>query len=124
MGKITMEEASQLRQEFNQALKEHKDDQKEVIAALVKSVEKVGENIEKLTDTVSRMETLQVEVNNVNRRVDQMDESLRSTAKEQAEQGKKLAVADNFVSSITRMQYTIWGALILAVVFAAFQVTK
>lgn len=124
MGKIMQVEANQLREEFKQELREYKNDQKEVISILAKNVEKVSDNIEKLTDAVSRMESLHVEVNNVNRRVDQMDESLRGTAKEVSEQGKKLAVADNFVTSITRMQYTIWGAIIIAVIFGALQISK
>ncbi|ANJ65529.1 hypothetical protein [Pseudoalteromonas virus vB_PspP-H6/1] len=124
MGKIMEVEANQIREEFRRELRDHKNDQKEVISALVKNVEKVGDNIEKLTDAVSRIESLHVEVNSQNRRLDQIDEASRANSKEINDMGKKLAVADSFVTSVNRLQYGVWGALIIAVIFAAFQVSK
>jgi len=87
-------------------------------------MDKVGENIEKLSDTVSRIESLHVEVNNQNRRIDALDMACRDNTKEINAMGKKLAVADSFVTSVNRLQYGVWGALIIAVIFAAFQVSK
>lgn len=117
-------EANRLREEFDRKLSEHKSDQKEVIATLVRNGEKLGDNIEKLTEAVSRIESLHVEVNSQNRRIDQIDEVARNNSKEISDMGKKLAVADSFVTSVNRLQYGVWGALIIAVIFAAFQVSK
>jgi len=124
MAEITTMEADKLRAELTEALREHKAEQREINQALVKSMDKVGENIEKLSDTVSRIESLHVEVNNQNRRIDALDIACRDNTKESNAMGKKLAVADSFVTSVNRLQYGVWGALIIAVIFAAFQVSK
>lgn len=117
-------DADRLREELKAEIREHKAEQREINQALVKSMDKVGENIEKLTDAVSRIESLHNEVNNQNRRIDQVDNQLRDNTKEINAMGKKLAVADSFVTSVNRLQYGVWGALIIAVIFAAFQVSK
>lgn len=124
MAEITTMEADKLRDELKAELREHKAEQKEINQALVKSMDKVGENIEKLTDAVARIEYLHNEVNNQNRRIDQVDMQIRDNTKEINAMGKKLAVADSFVTSVNRLQYGVWGALIIAVIFAAFQVSK
>ena len=124
MAEITTMEADKLRAELTEALREHKAEQREINQALVKSMDKVGDNIEKLSDTVSRIESLHVEVNNQNRRIDALDLACRENTKEINTMGKKLAVADSFVTSVNRLQYGVWGALIIAVIFAAFQVSK
>jgi len=124
MAEITTMEADKLRAELTEALREHKAEQREINQALVKSMDKVGDNIEKLSDTVSRIESLHVEVNNQNRRIDALDLVCRENTKEINAMGKKLAVADSFVTSVNRLQYGVWGALIIAVIFAAFQVSK
>lgn len=119
-----MTEAEKLREYMDAKLQEQKAEQKETNQALVRSIERVGESIEKLSDTVSRIESLHVEVNNQNRRIDALDSTCRGNTKEINDMGKKLAVADSFVTSVNRLQYGVWGALIIAVIFAAFQVSK
>ena len=124
MAEITTMEADKLRAELTAALREHKAEQREISQTLVKSMDKMGENIEKLSDTVSRMEALHVEINHQNRRLDAIDMTSRDNTKEINAMGKKLAIADSFVTSVNRLQYGVWGALIIAVIFAAFQVSK
>ena len=117
MGKIMTEDANQLRQELRSELSAHKSEQKEIIDGLAK-------NVEKLTEVVTEIRVYQAELNSMSGRVTSLEGDIKAISGIVSEQGKKLAIADNFVTSITRMQYTIWGALIIAALFAVFQVSK
>lgn len=105
MGRITMEEASQLRHELKQELATYKSEQKEVIDGLAK-------NVEKLTEVVTEIRVYQAELNSMSGRVTSLEGDLKAVTKELSDVNGKLTVADTFVKSANKL---MWGVAALII---------
>lgn len=105
MGKLTMDEAQSIRQE----LADHKQNTDRVI-------EKLSQNMEKLTDTVTEIRVYQAELNSTSQRITVIESDVKALNSKISDMSSKLTVADSFVTSANRLMWGVAAAIILIVV--------
>ena len=103
-----MTEAEQLREQ----IAAHKAEQEKMNDLLIKNIDKMGVNIERLTDTVSRIDVFQAELNNVSSRVDRNDSDIKDISKAVADINSKIAVTSEFKNQITWLVRAVMAAMI------------
>lgn len=100
-----MNEAQAIRQE----IQEHKQNTDRLI-------EKLSDNMDKLTDTVTEIRVYQAELNTTSQRMSVIEGDMKAMNSKVTDMSSKLSVADQFVTSANRLMWGVAAAIILIVV--------
>ena len=96
-------------EEIRKELREHKQDTKEVI-------EKLGQNMDKLTETVTEIRVYQAELNTATQRIASVESDVKALTEKLGDMNGKMAVADSFVKSANKLMWGVAAAIIMIIV--------
>lgn len=104
-SQMSQTDADQIRRE----LQDHKRDTDRVI-------DKLGQNMDKLTEAVTEIRVYQAELNTATQRIASVESDLKTLSEKFSDMNGKMAVADSFVKSANKLMWGVAAAIVMIII--------